>query len=68
MCDNTMEVYVPSGRDYKPVTVKCGNTHLRGGTYQCRECEEKGPPWWKCRHGQDVSEIPCGRCEGEDWD
>ena len=65
MCNNTMEVYVPHGWDYKEVTVKCGNTNTQGGTYQCPSCEEEGPPWWMCPHGKDVSERQCDRCEME---
>ena len=58
------------GPEYKSTGVFCGAhrpaiTGLQGGTYQCTSCEEEGPPWWMCRHGKDVSERQCDRCEME---
>jgi hypothetical protein len=37
-CGRPMEVYVPRGYDYKPVTVQCGSTAHHGGVNQCGDC------------------------------
>jgi hypothetical protein len=40
-CGKKMTTWVPSGWDYKEITVKCGNTSPTGMPFLCEECEEK---------------------------
>ena len=65
-CATEMEVYVERGYSGKLITVRCGNTDPHGNEYRCAKCSTKRP-WYLCRHGNDVSEWQCDRCEGEDF-
>lgn len=40
-CHKKMTAWVPSGWDYKEITVRCGNTRPDGFPYLCEECERK---------------------------
>lgn len=40
-CHAPMTVHVPSGWDYKEITVRCGNTRPDGFPYLCDACSEK---------------------------
>lgn len=46
-CGKSMQEYVPSGYDYKEITVKCGNTSPDGTPWLCEKCEKKhaGTDW-----------------------
>lgn len=46
-CGKKMEEYVPSGFDYKKITVKCGNTSPSGDPWLCDDCAERyaGTDW-----------------------
>jgi len=63
-CGVAMEQTVPTKWDYKIVAAKCGQTSIHGTELRCEKCSQKRP-WYICKHGQDVSEYCCGRCEGE---
>jgi hypothetical protein len=70
-CGVKMEQVVPvedpfTGIAYtdKVVPAKCGQTSIHGTELRCEKCSQKRP-WYICKHGQDVSEYMCGRCEME---
>jgi hypothetical protein len=63
-CGKAMEQVVPTKWDYKVVPAKCGQTSIHGTELRCEECSKRRP-WYICKHGQDVSEYMCGRCEGD---
>ena len=63
-CRTPVEVWVPKGFDGYLAKRKCGDTHIDGNEIRCPACSTRRP-WYICRHGQDVSEYMCGRCEGE---
>ena len=64
-CGKKMEQVVPTRWDYKIVPAVCGQTSIHGTELRCEECSKKRP-WYICKHGNDVSEYCCGRCEMED--
>ena len=39
MCDNKIEIAVPSGWDYRTVEYRCGSTSIDGGMILCPACE-----------------------------
>lgn len=39
-CKNTVVMYIPKGYDYRPVTLKCGNTNIYGEQEFCENCEQ----------------------------
>ena len=41
MCGKNIQVWVPSGWDYKEITVRCGNTSPTGDPWLCEDCEKK---------------------------
>ena len=54
-----MTAWVPSGYDYKEITVRCGNTRPDGYPYLCDACAEKH------KH-TDWRQL--ARDAGEQWD
>lgn len=65
-CGAKMEQTVPTKWDYKQVPAKCGQTSIHGTELRCPKCAKKRP-WYICKHGQDVSEYTCGRCESDSY-
>jgi hypothetical protein len=64
-CGTKMMQTVPASLwDYKEVPAKCGQTSIHGTELRCEKCSKKRP-WYICKHGNDVSEYDCGRCEIE---
>jgi hypothetical protein len=69
MCDNEVIQYVPKGWDYKAITMRCGNTSIRGTPLYCDECEAKhrkaGHRPYECKHGKDMTPEGafCAACE-----
>jgi len=39
MCNNKIEIAVPSGWDYRTVEYPCGSTSIDGGMILCPACE-----------------------------
>ena len=68
-CTNMVDQVVPTKYDYKVIEMKCGSTGIDGQGLYCEDCRAKnhGRPWYICRHGNDVSEYMCGRCEGDSY-
>jgi hypothetical protein len=68
-CKNTVEQFVQKGWDYKKVVLPCGSTSVRGNALYCSECSAKnakrGHAPNECRHGVNVYDGFCGRCEFE---
>ena len=61
-CGKEMTQTVPTRYSAKVVPIKCGNTNWYGKEARCDKCSQERP-WYICRHGKDVSEIDCPRCE-----
>ena len=40
-CHEPLKVFVPSGWDYKEITVRCGNTSPSGDPFLCEKCAKK---------------------------
>lgn len=58
-CNKPMTTMVPSGWDYKEITVHCGNTSPTGNPFLCPACERaEGHRNWR----QEAEEA------GERWD
>jgi hypothetical protein len=71
MCNKRVEYWVPKGYDYKMLDYKCGSTGIHGEMVLCdsQDCDnknERGQPWYICKHGNDTSEYMCGACELDD--
>ena len=68
-CENKVAVIVPKGWDYKTVYLRCGNTGPHGVSVFCEECDKanvkRGHLPNECRHGVNVFDHQCGRCEFE---
>ena len=68
-CNNSVDQTVPSGLDYKIVTMKCGNTSIHGEPLYCDECsarfEKRGRLPYQCAHGMDMRPegSVCMACE-----
>ena len=58
-CNKKIEVSVPSGWDYKMITVRCGNTSPHGTPFMCDDCAEKN----QGRDWRREAEL-----DGEQWD
>lgn len=39
-CGERFKVHVPSGYDFKEVTVRCGTTSPTGDPWQCDKCQD----------------------------
>jgi hypothetical protein len=69
ICNNTLVQYVPSGWDYKAITMACGSTSIHGDPLYCEACEERfnarGYAPHQCRHGKDMTPEGafCSACE-----
>ena len=78
MCNNTVEVALPHGHNYRLVRVQCGRTDPHGRVAICNGCarrlQEGLPQGWRhvpgdtCKHGTYVGDAYgpdyiCGQCE-----
>lgn len=61
-CGKKMTQTVPTKYDYKVLETTCGSTNWYGEESRCDDCSQVRP-WYICKHGRDVSQVDCPRCE-----
>ena len=71
-CENKVDQTVPSGWDYKTITMSCGSTGIHGQTLYCDQCHarfaKRGHDDQHCKHGtflypEDGRDVMCPGCE-----